>query len=194
MGDDRPGDSIRGVSRYLALLRGINVGGNNLIKMVALKACFEDNGFANVVTFIQSGNVLFDAAGVRQAALVLQVEKMLATTFSYPASVVLRSRKQLRDIVARAPEGFGKHPTRYRHDVLFLKEPLNPAVAVKSVLTREGVDQVWTGPGVLYFSRLESRATQSLLGRLVSSPIYKSLTIRNWNTTTKLALMMDTGT
>ena len=50
------------MSRYVALLRGINVGGNNLIKMTELKACFEEQGFADVATYIQSGNVLFTRA------------------------------------------------------------------------------------------------------------------------------------
>ena len=178
-------------SRYVALLRGINVGGNNLIKMAALKACFEANGFGNVATYIQSGNVLFDAAGSSQARLVGQVEAMLAATFEYPASVVLRSRKQLREIVERAPAGFGTEPARYRYDVFFLKEPLKAAAAIELVPTREGVDQVYARTGVLYGSRLISRATESRISRLVSLPIYKSMTIRNWNTTTKLLRMME---
>ena len=178
------------VSRYVALLRGINVGGNNLIKMVALKACFEKHGFENVTTFIQSGNVVFDAAAGRQADLVLQIEELLGATFNYAASVVLRSHKQLRDIVERAPAGFGKQPAKYRYDVIFLKEPLKASVALESVLTREGVDEAHAGTGVLYFSRLTSRASQSRLSQIVSSPIYKRLTIRNWNTTTKLLHMM----
>jgi uncharacterized protein (DUF1697 family) len=178
-------------SRYVALLRGINVGGNNLIKMAALKACFEENGFENVTTYIQSGNVIFDASGSAQARLVGQVEAMLAATFAYPASVVIRSRKQLRDVVGRAPAGFGTQPASYRYDVLFLKEPLKAAAAIELVPTREGVDQVFAGTGVLYSSRLISRATQSRISRLVSMPIYKSMTIRNWNTTTKLLRLME---
>ena len=116
---------------------------------------------------------------------------MVAETFNYRASVVLRSQKQMRDIVERAPQGFGAHPAKYRYDVIFLKEPLTASTAMKSVLTRQGVDQAHAGIGVLYFSRLISKASQSQLSRLVSLPIYKSMTIRNWNTTTKLAQMMD---
>jgi uncharacterized protein (DUF1697 family) len=177
-------------SRYVALLRGINVGGNNLIKMTALKACFEAQGFDNVITFIQSGNVLFGATGSK-ARLVEQVEAMLSATFKYAASVVLRSRKQLRDVVERAPPGFGTLPDGYRYDVVFLKEPLKASAAIDQVPTREGVDEVYAGTGVLYSSRLISRATQSRFSRIVSLPIYKSMTIRNWNTTTKLLRMME---
>jgi uncharacterized protein (DUF1697 family) len=179
------------MSRYVALLRGINVGGNNLIKMTALKACFEKHGFRDVTTFIQSGNVLFDAVPSRQVGLARRIEVMLAATFDYPASIVLRSHKQVRDIVERAPAGFGTQPARYRYDVIFLKEPLKAAIAMKSVLTRQGVDQAHAGTGVLYFSRLISKASQSQISRIVSLPIYKRMTIRNWNTTTKLLRMME---
>jgi uncharacterized protein (DUF1697 family) len=178
------------MSRYVALLRGINVGGNNVIRMTALKACFEKQGFRDVTTFIQSGNVLFDAVDSGRVQLVQQIEMMLAATFHYPASIVLRGHKQMRDIVERAPAGFGTQPDRYRCDVIFLKEPLKASVALKSVLVRQGVDHAHAGPGVLYFSRLISKATQSQLSRIVSLPIYQRLTIRNWNTTTKLLRMM----
>lgn len=174
---------------YVALLRGINVGGKNLIKMPALKACFEAQGLRNVSTYIQSGNVLFEGSASSRA-LTLEVEAALSRTFGYSAKVVLRSQKQLTAVVDGAPAGFGASPARYRYDVLFLKEPLTARTALKSVLTRPGVDEVHAGSGVLYFSRLTSKASQSLLSKIVGQPIYQSMTIRNWNTTTKLLALM----
>jgi uncharacterized protein (DUF1697 family) len=91
------------VAVYVALLRGINVGGKNLIKMPELKACFEVGGFNEVVTYIQSGNVLFRSAGSGSAALARRIEEMLTSTFGYRGSVVLRSRAQMRAVVERAP-------------------------------------------------------------------------------------------
>ena len=179
------------VAAYVALLRGINVGGKNLIKMPELKGCFEAGGFKEVVTYIQSGNVLFRSAGSGSAALARRIEEMLTSTFGYRGSVVLSSRAQLRAVVERAPEGFGADPDTFRYDVIFLKEPLTARAALKSVPTRQGVDEVHAGPGVLYSSRLISRAAQSHLGKVVSLPIYQSMTIRNWNTTTTLLRMMD---
>ena len=179
------------MSRYIALLRGINVGGKNLIKMADLKACFEQHGFPGVVTYIQSGNVIFGSTGSSPAELTEKIEKMLGGAFHYRASVVVRSHAQLRRIVDRAPEDLGRQPARYRYDVLFLKPPLTASKAIKSVSTREGVDQVYAGTGVLYFSRLSSKASQSRLNRIASMPIYQNMTIRNWNTTTKLLQLMD---
>jgi uncharacterized protein (DUF1697 family) len=177
------------VTRYVALLRGINVGGNNLIRMPALKACFEALGFDDVATYIQSGNVLFSADGAAKA-LAPGIERALTATFAYQASIVLRSARQMQDIVRRAPAGFGGAPGEYRYDVLFLKEPLTAAAALKVLPAREGVDEVHGGPGVLYYSRLISRATQSRLSKVASMPIYRSMTVRNWNTTTKLLALL----
>ncbi|MEX2421044.1 MAG: DUF1697 domain-containing protein, partial [Actinomycetota bacterium] len=118
---------------YVALLRGINVGGKNLIKMPALKACFEENGFEDVATYIQSGNVLFTAPGTRAAELTRRIEMMLAEAFAYVPTVVVRNRKQMRAIVEPAPKGFGSEPAKYQYNVIFLKEPLSAKTAIKSV-------------------------------------------------------------
>jgi len=177
---------------YVALLRGINVGGKNPIRMPALKACFEAGGFEDVATYIQSGNVIFRTPRSGSAALSRRIEELLAGSFDgYPASVVLRSRGQLRGVVDRAPRGFGSDRAGHRYDVIFLKEPLTAAAALKDVPTMPGVDETHAGTGVLYFSRLTSRASQSRLSRIVSLPIYQRMTIRNWNTTTTLLRMMD---
>jgi uncharacterized protein (DUF1697 family) len=176
---------------YVALLRGINVGGKNLIKMTDLAACFEALGLTNVRTYIQSGNVIFRADQPDRARLTGWLEDALSKTFQYNASLVLRSDDEMKDIVAHAPTGFGSQPATYRYDVIFLKEPLTSSEAMQSVTIKEGVDQAFSGKGVLYFSRLTSRATQSRLTRIISMPIYQSMTIRNWNTTTKLLSMME---
>jgi uncharacterized protein (DUF1697 family) len=178
------------MARYVALLRGINVGGKNLIKMAALRACFEELGFSDVATYIQSGNVLF-RTGAKRAELAARIEAALSEAFDYQANVVLRSKKQMQAIVAGAPKGFGEAPEEYRYDVLFLKKPLTAATAMKTVPTRAGVDDVRAGTGVFYYSRLISEASRSRLSKIVSLPIYQRMTIRNWKTTTKLLEMMS---
>ena len=181
------------MARYVALLRGINVGGKNPIPMAGLKACFEENGLDDVLTYIQSGNVVFSSPVSNQAELTRRIERIVRTTFAhYDASVVLRSRSQMRAIVDRAPKGFGAKPSKYRYDVVFLKAPLTAKTASKDVPIKEGVDRLWPGTGVLYSSRLISRATQSRFSRIVSLPTYQQMTIRNWNTTTKLLQLLET--
>src|SRR5215510_1000247 len=182
-------------TQYLALLRGINVGGLNLIKMTDLKACFEASRFENVTTYIQSGNVLFETAETGRAKLITKLENALSETFSpYKGRVVLCSHKKLSQIVREAPKGFGNQPQKYRYDVIFLKEPLTASEAIKSVTTKSGADQAFAGRDVLYFSRAIAKASQSQLSRIVGLPVYRNMTIRNWNTTCKLLALMDTRT
>ena len=176
---------------YIALLRGINVGGKNLIKMSDLKACFEDQGFEDVATFIASGNVIFRTKRGNSRELEGRIEKTLGKTFGYDATVVVRSRPQMRSVVAKAPTGFGAQPKRYLSDAIFLKQPLTAAKVLKAVEVKPEVDEVSAGSGVVYWSRLSSRASSSRMNRVAALPIYKSMTIRSWSTTTKLVRKMD---
>ena len=178
------------MTRYVALLRGINVGGANLIPMAALRTSFEACALADVSTYIQSGNVIFTGAGTNRQ-IVARIGKVLAAEFGYAGLVLLRSQAQMQAVIAEAPARFGKAPHRYRYDVVFLDASLAAAEVLESIRTREGVDEAAAGPGVVYFSRLISRASQSYLPRLASMPIYKQITVRNWNTTTKLLSLMD---
>lgn len=177
-------------NQYLVLLRGINVGGKNIIKMMDLKASFEAMGFSNVLTYIQSGNVLFQSDEKDKAALTAKTEKGLSERFNFEAKVVVISQKELDAVVKSAPRGFGSDPEKFRYDVIFLKEPLTPKEAMKSVRIRDGVDAAQAGKQALYFSRLISRASQSYLTKIIGMPVYQNMTIRNWNTTTKLLALM----
>jgi uncharacterized protein (DUF1697 family) len=179
------------MNQYLVLLRGINVGGKNIIKMADLKAAFEVLGFFNVVTYIQSGNVLFQSDEKEKALLTATIEKGLSKRFNFEAKVVVISQKELTAIIRNAPDGFGSEEKQFKYDVIFLKEPLTPKEAMKSVSVREGVDTAHAGKQALYFSRLISRASQSHLTKIIGLPVYQNMTIRNWNTTTKLLALME---
>ena len=179
------------MNQYLVLLRGINVGGKNIIKMVDLKASFEAMGFSNVLTYIQSGNVVVSSDEKDKVLLTDKIEKGLSKRFDFLARVVVISYKELAAIVHAAPKGFGADDKKFRYDVIFLKEPLTPKEAMKSVSTREGVDTAHAGKQALYFSRLISRAAQSHLTKIIGMPVYQNMTIRNWNTTTKLLALME---
>ncbi len=178
-------------TQYLALLRGINVGGKNMIKMVDLKTCFESMGFTDVVTYIQSGNVLFKSPEKDKAKLITKIERVLSERFGYKSRIVAVTYKELKKVVEGARQGFGKELDKYRYDVIFLKDPLSPAEAMQHVRVKEGVDRAHAGEYVLYFSRLISKASQSHLTKIITLPVYQNMTIRNWNTTTKLLALME---
>lgn len=181
-----------GRTRYVALLRGINVGGRNKVAMAELRAAFQDIGHTDVTTYIQSGNVLFTSTKPR-AEVESQLEIELERHLGHPLVIVVRSHTQLRAIVERAPANFGTKPDTYHSDVIFLRAPLTPANAMQVVKLRDEVDQAWTGRGVLYFARLSARRTQSRMSSIVGTPEYALMTIRSWSTVTKLLDLLNDG-
>jgi uncharacterized protein (DUF1697 family) len=181
-----------GAKRYVALLRGINVGGRNPVAMADLREAFETEGYNAVNTYIQSGNVLFESDAPR-SSLENEVEAMLERRLGFPLVVVVRSHGQLRNIVDKAPSGFGGAPDTYHSDVIFLRSGISSLQAMRVVELRKGVDRAWTGSGVLYFARLSAPRAQSRMSRIVGTPEYQQMTIRSWTTTTKLLGLLEAG-
>lgn len=176
---------------YIALLRGINVGGNNIIKMVDLKSCFQSMGFTEVTTYIQSGNVIFKSSEEDKNILIEKIEQTLSGKFQYRSKIVLITHPFLKNVLENAPKDFGTSPDLYRYDVFFIKESLSAKKVMESVQIREGVDQAHQDNGVIYFTRLISKAGQSYLNQLIKIKIYKEITVRNYNTTSKLLALIE---
>ena len=148
-------DRVTRDMKYVALLRGINVGGRNIIKMAALKVCLEQQGFRNVATFIQSGNVIFESDERNAGKLTMQLEGALSKMFDYDSRVVLRSRAQLKAVVLGAPTKW-KTQSDLRCNIAFLREPVTARHALGEVDVNPQVDSVQQGKGVLYLSTLVS--------------------------------------
>ena len=117
------------MTTWVAFLRAVNVGGTGKLPMTELRKLCEQLGFAKVRTYIQSGNVLFETDTPR-AELEESIETLLAERLGCPVPVVVRSHRQLADVVASAPEGFGADRDTYLADVVFLKAPLTSAQAI----------------------------------------------------------------
>ncbi len=175
------------MNTYVILLRGINVGGKNSVPMADLRKCLEEKGFTNVLTYIASGNVILksdkSANDIR-----IQMEGFLPEKFKLDdgfIKVLVLTRKQFQAIIDDKPKGFGEQPEKYHSDAIFLMG-IDSAQVMPAFNPREEVDQVWAGNGVIYSQRLSSQRTKSRLNKIMETPFYKSMTIRNWNTTTKL--------
>ena len=175
------------MNTYVILLRGINVGGKNIVPMAGLKTCLEELGFANVSTYIASGNVILES-DKPTAEVKAQIEAALTKSFKLDSElikVLVLSRRQLQSVIDNKPEGFGEQPEKYHSDAIFLMG-IDSAQAMPVFDPREGVDKVWPGEGVIYSQRLSAERTKSRLSKIMASPLYKSMTIRSWNTTIKL--------
>lgn len=175
---------------FVALLRGINVGGRNIIPMQLLRDTFTGAGYSDVRTYLQSGNVLFEADAASSVELESALDALMEGSLGASIPTVVRSRDELAATIAAAPADHGA--PELRSDVIFLKRPLSVAAALEEMPDpKEGVDRVAPGPEVLYFSRVDARAAESRLSRLVSLAVYKQMTIRNWRTTTSLLRLLD---
>jgi uncharacterized protein (DUF1697 family) len=180
------------MTSYLALIRGINVGGKNRVPMAELRSTLEGLGYDRVSTYIASGNALLRSAK-SAVAIASEIETALPCHFKLDSELVkvlVLSEDQLRQVVEDKPDGFGDQPGKYHSDAIFLMD-IAPADAMTVFSPREGVDRVWPGKGVVYSERLSAERTKSRLGRIVLSPLYKSMTIRSWSTTTKLLQLLD---
>ena len=188
-----PKTSTTNENCYVALLRGINVGGNNLIKMADLRSNFGDMGFTGVATYIQSGNVVFCAKKMSKDRLTEMVEQALSEAYGYQSRVVIVSASELQQVVAQAPKGFGKEPDLYRYDVLFVREPFKTSEALAQIPVNPAVDTVHAGDHALYFRRRVAEVDKSMLLKSAQKPVYKHITIRNWRTTMKLLEMVSSS-
>ena len=177
---------------YLALLRGINVGGKNKVPMAELKACFEELGCEDVRTYIASGNVMFESTK-SSAELTKEIQEALPGKFKLDSeliAILVLSRDQFQKVIDQAPKGFGAEPGTYHSDVVFLMGvPSNEAIKIFD--PREGVDKVWQGDLAIYSQRLSAQRTKSRLSKITSSPLYKQMTIRSWVTTARLLELMN---
>ncbi len=177
--------------RYVALLRGINVGGNNIIAKDDLRRCFEDLGFARVRTYIQSGNIVFRAAQGEGEQLTARVEAGLSERFSYAARAVVLSYAEYRALLDAAPPAWGEDPA-YRHNALFTLAGTTPDEVLASLPpVKDELETVAAGPGVIFWSAEKQRVTRSAFVKLPALPVYQQVTIRNHNTVRRLAALLD---
>jgi uncharacterized protein (DUF1697 family) len=176
--------------KYVALLRGINVGGQKLMKMADVRECLERRGFSHVTTYIQSGNILFESDQAAVARLTVAMERAFTETFGHDVPVFLRSRIQLKKIVTQAPAEWRAGKV-LRQNVAFLRAPLTAQRVLPEIDLRPGVDSVTAGDGVLYLSTVMSRVKQSRLPRIVGTPIYGDMTIRSYATCQKILALIE---
>ncbi len=180
------------VTRYLILLRGINVGGRNKVPMAALRELLESHGHTKVSTYIASGNVILSSD--RSAATIKrELEAALPKAFTLDSdriAVLVLTRAELRAVVRDRPKGFGDQPDTYHSDAVFLIG-IDAATAMMVFDPRPGVDAVWPGRCVIYSQRLSAQRTKSRLAKMMGTPAYKSMTIRSWTTTLELLERME---
>ncbi len=176
--------------KYVVLLRGINVGGNNIIKMADLKSVFEKAGYTNVTTFIQSGNVIVESDIQDKEKITSHIESFLSKAFHYESRVVVRSYKEMKKIIQEVPDDW-KRENDLRSYILFVKEPVTEKDVEKEVEIKEGVDSMKIGVGVVYMSTKMEGLTKSKFSKIIGKKIYKDVTMRNYKTSRIILELME---
>jgi uncharacterized protein (DUF1697 family) len=171
--------------RYVALLRGINVGGKTLVKMADLKACFERLGFDQVSTYIASGNVLFESDSDDAADLENKIEGAIERRFRLPVKVVVLDRAAYARIVKAIPKAW-MGDASIRANVAFVRRGTNAKKVVRELRPDPAIEQVKAVDGAIVWATKRDALNRSVMRKLIAGAAYKELTVRNLNTTLKL--------
>lgn len=170
----------------ISMLRGINVGGNRMIKMDALKALYESLGLEQVQTFIQSGNVVFRSKDRAVAPLARRIEDAIAKKYGFRADVLCRTISELRGVVQRNP--FAKRPEIHPGKLLvvFLSGSLEKEARARLLMIKGDPEELMAEEAELYIYFPNGQARPKLSMAHVEKAHKKAWTGRNWNTITKL--------
>ena len=174
---------------YVALLRGVNVGGNSIVSMKALKESIEEAGFSNVSTYINSGNVIFSSKKTDARILEKKFEKVLRGEFAIDSKVVIRDYSQMKLLVERLPKTWdGNKDTRFY--VIFLRHAVDSRDALLHFKPKKGIEEISYRPGAILWSAPLKTIARTSMSKLPSMKIFKDVTIRNLNTVRKLHELM----
>lgn len=172
--------------RYVALPRGINVTGSNMIKMSELKGAVESLGFKNVVTYINSGNLAFDTKKTSEATLVKKIAPILEKLAGKPISVMIREQQAFQTIIADNPFA-GEYESHKEMHVLFLEREITDDqwAELQAAAPKE---ERFVAKGREMYLHLPMGVAESLLGRgLIEKKLKMAVTARNWRTVERLA-------
>jgi uncharacterized protein (DUF1697 family) len=174
--------------RYVALLRGINVGGGNMIKMDELKAVFTQLGFENVVSYINSGNLAFDTRKTSEAKLVERIEDAIEKDFGRRVPVMVREQTDIERILKSNPFD-GQYGSHKEMHVLFLKDDM-PDEKASALATAAKDGEQFEIAGREIYCYVTIGVADSLLskGFFEKKPVVP-VTARNWRTVEKLATL-----
>lgn len=174
--------------RFIALLRGVNVGGNTKVNMAELRASCERLGYTNVRTYINSGNIVLDSADADAGKIASQIHNAIRDDFGLDVSVMVRSMEELQQVIANNPFD-GRFESHKDMHVFFLADEL-PDDKLELLLTQHSDDQLIAVNGRTVYCLLRISVVDSTLGKgFLDRKLKVPATARNWRTVKTLAEM-----
>jgi uncharacterized protein (DUF1697 family) len=175
---------------YIALLRGVNVGGKGVVSMSGLKSCFEQLGFSHVRTYINSGNVIFNTEQTDSGILAQRIEAMLDQTFEPGIRVLIKTRDELKWLTEAIPADWA-NDSEARCDVMFLWPEIDRPRTLNDIASSPDIEDVRYYPGAIVWRIDRPYVTKSRMTRIIGTKMYKQITIRNINTVRKLLTLAN---
>lgn len=173
---------------FVALLRGINVGGNAKVEMARLRTVFEDLGATLVSTYINSGNVIF-VDSRKEAELVKLIEAAIKKEFGLSVPVIVRSQAEIEALLQKVPKSW-VNDTQQKTDVLFLWAEVDKPSVVKGIDYKPEVENVLYVPGAVVWNVDRKHIKPGSGIKLIGTDLYRKMTARNINTVRKLDELM----
>jgi uncharacterized protein (DUF1697 family) len=175
--------------RFIALLRGINVGGNSKVAMPKLKACLETAGLNNVITYINSGNVIFESDQADHSKLTMICEEAIEEEFGFHVSCLIIASDDLLMALRHTPRWWNQDKTS-KHNALFVMTPTKEEeVVLEMGEVKPEYEMIFAYHPIIFWSAPIATFSRTRYSKIVGSKIYKKITIRNANTILKLAQM-----
>ena len=175
---------------FVALLRAVNVGGNNMISMSSLKTSFERMGFTQVTTYINSGNIIFKSKELDPRKIETKLERMLANEYQLENKVVVRTLSEMKKLVNRLPNSWNDNDPGWRYNVIFLRHSIDSETILTDLKPRAEFEEVVYRPGALLWSAQVVNINKTTMLKLPSKKIFQEMTVRNLNTTRKIHQLM----
>ena len=179
------------MTKHLALLRGINVSGHNMIKMDALKKMLENMGFQNVETYIQSGNVFVESDEENAASVGFKIKQEIFREFGHDVPVVVITKNDLELCFKNNPYLKEKDCDTKKLYVAFISKELSPLALNDLKISNFKPDEAAIDASRIYIKYAVGAGKTKLDQKYIEKKLNATATIRNWNTVTKLLEMYE---
>ena len=171
--------------KYVALLRGINVGGIRKVEMKRLRNLFESLGYANVATYLNSGNVIFES-NIKQEMLQKEIPEELKKKFGFAIQTLVKNEKEVKRIADAIPQEW-KNDSEQKTDVAFLFPEIDSKKTIDDFPIKKEFIDIRYVKGAIIWNVKKKEYNKSHLNKIISLKQYQFMTVRNVNTARFLA-------
>ena len=177
------------MNKYVALLRGVNVSGQKIIKMEGLRKHFDDLGYRNVQTYIQSGNVVFESKKGRNQGFEEQIQNKIRKEYTFDVVVILKTPEEIEKIISKNPFDDNVDQKKLYVTILTAKPVTTDIKELNN--HKNKADKFIVKEDVIYILYDEGAGKSDFSNNFIEKKLHLSATTRNWNTMNKLLAMLQ---